>query len=98
MIVGFMEPLSNKAALKLIRMYMKNDYLASDSKAKDIMDSYAKELIKYGIFQKQRPKRKKIAKINSRISKIHPRVIHKRSSGVGDLADPFLNTFSEIIS
>ena len=30
--------------------------------------------------------------------KIRPRVIRKRSSGVGALADPLLNTFSEIIS
>jgi hypothetical protein len=98
MIVGSMEPLSNEAALRLIRMYMQNDYATSDSKTRHIMDSYAKELIKHGIFQKQRPKRKKITKVDSRrISKIKLVAKPKRDLGIGDLAHPFTNTFSEII-
>jgi len=98
MIVGFMEPLSNEAALRLIRMYMQNDYDSSDPKTRRIIDGYAKELIKHGIFQVERPKRKRIVKVNSRIPKL--KIIHRPRSGIGggDLADPFLNTFSKIIS
>ena len=41
---------------------------------------------------------RRLLKLIHEYQKIRPRVIRKRSSGFGDLADPLLNTFSEIIS